>query len=142
MRITWGIVFALSRKLPWPKPLEETEVSSRMAIPPLSPKGNPRVRAETDLWLLSPRSVEWKEEPQHPCTPASIDSSVSFYDIQCQEDVPRLDVENLESGYHGLVKENETLVEVRPKIRGVGAEVCGFRIVNKHHGDAPFESIC
>ncbi|EEB16778.1 conserved hypothetical protein [Pediculus humanus corporis] len=53
--------------------------------------------------------------------------------------VPRLDVENLESGYHGLVKENETIVEVTPKIRGIGAEICGFRIVNKHHGDAPFE---
>lgn len=53
--------------------------------------------------------------------------------------VPRLDLENLESGYHGLVKENETLVEVTPKIRGIGADICGFHIVNKHHGEAPFE---
>ncbi|KAK6643368.1 hypothetical protein RUM43_004873 [Polyplax serrata] len=35
-----------------------------MAIPPLSPKGNRRVSAATDLWLLPPRSVECKEEPQ------------------------------------------------------------------------------
>lgn len=55
--------------------------------------------------------------------------------------VPRLDLENLESGYHGLVKENETLVEVTPKIRGIGADICGFHIVNKHHGEAPFEII-
>lgn len=53
--------------------------------------------------------------------------------------VPRLDLESLESGYHGLVKENETLVEVTPRIRGVGADICSFRIVNKHHGEAPFE---
>lgn len=56
-----------------------------------------------------------------------------------KSEVPRLDLENPESGYHGLVKENETIVEVTPKIRGVGAEICGFRIVNKHHGEAPFE---
>ncbi|KAG8233612.1 hypothetical protein J437_LFUL001023 [Ladona fulva] len=55
--------------------------------------------------------------------------------------VPRLDIISLESGYHGLIKENETLVEVTPKIRGVGARICGFKIVNKHHGEAPFEII-
>nr|CAD7446288.1 unnamed protein product [Timema bartmani] len=55
--------------------------------------------------------------------------------------VPRLDLPSLESGYHGLVKENETIVEVTPKIRAVGAEICNFRIVNKHHGEAPFEIV-
>lgn len=53
--------------------------------------------------------------------------------------MPRLDILNLESGYHGLVKENETLVEVTPRIRAVGAQICSFKIVNKHHGEAPFE---
>lgn len=53
--------------------------------------------------------------------------------------VPRLSLQNLEAGYHGLVKENETLVEVTPAIRGVGAKICGFHIVNKHHGEAPFQ---
>lgn len=51
---------------------------------------------------------------------------------------PRLDLPNLDSGYHGLVRENETLVEVTPNIRALG-DVCSFRIVNKHHGEAPFE---
>lgn len=51
--------------------------------------------------------------------------------------VPKLNVAN--SGYHGLVRENETLVEVTPTIRAVGAEICSFRIINKHHIDAPFE---
>ncbi|XP_066260044.1 calsyntenin-1 isoform X1 [Euwallacea similis] len=55
------------------------------------------------------------------------------------DDVPRLDISNLENGYHGIVKENETVVEVTPPIRAVGVEVCRFRIVNKHHGEAPFE---
>ncbi|XP_011309111.1 calsyntenin-1 [Fopius arisanus] len=55
--------------------------------------------------------------------------------------VPRLDLDSLESGYHGLVKENETLVEVTPQIRALGGKVCSFRIANKHHGDAPFEII-
>lgn len=54
---------------------------------------------------------------------------------------PRLDIDNLENGYHGLVKENETIVEVTPEIRAVGEPVCGFRIVNKHHGEAPFDII-
>lgn len=53
--------------------------------------------------------------------------------------VPHLDLASLESGYHGLVKENETLVEVTPRIKAVGGEICSFRIVNKHHGEAPFE---
>lgn len=51
---------------------------------------------------------------------------------------PRLDIDSLDNGYHGLVKENETVVEVTPPIRASG-QVCGFRIVNKHHGEAPFE---
>lgn len=54
---------------------------------------------------------------------------------------PKLDIDNLDNGYHGLVKENETIVEVTPAIRAVGEEVCRFRIVNKHHGEAPFEII-
>lgn len=54
---------------------------------------------------------------------------------------PRLDLDSPESGYHGLVKENETLVEVTPQIRAIGAKVCSFRIANKHHGDAPFEIV-
>ncbi|KAK6629739.1 hypothetical protein RUM43_003557 [Polyplax serrata] len=41
------------------------------------------MRAETDLWLLPPRSVECKEEPQHPCTPPAVDTSVASYDTQC-----------------------------------------------------------
>ncbi|XP_045466915.1 calsyntenin-1 isoform X1 [Harmonia axyridis] len=55
--------------------------------------------------------------------------------------VPKLDIDNLDNGYHGLVRENETLVEVTPAIRAVGSPVCSFRIVNKHHGEAPFEII-
>ncbi|XP_047103065.1 calsyntenin-1 [Schistocerca piceifrons] len=55
--------------------------------------------------------------------------------------VPRLELPSLESGYHGLVKENETIVEVRPRIRATGAHICEFRIVNKHHGEAPFKII-
>lgn len=54
---------------------------------------------------------------------------------------PRLDLDSPESGYHGLVKENETLVEVTPQIRAIGAKVCSFRIANKHHGEAPFEIV-
>ncbi|XP_015603038.1 calsyntenin-1 [Cephus cinctus] len=54
---------------------------------------------------------------------------------------PRLDLDSLESGYHGLVKENETLVEVTPQIRALGAKVCSFKIANKHHGEAPFEIV-
>lgn len=54
---------------------------------------------------------------------------------------PKLDVDNLENGYHGLVKENETIVEVTPAIRAIGEQVCSFRIVNKHHGEAPFEIV-
>lgn len=53
--------------------------------------------------------------------------------------VPRLDLDSLESGYHGLVKENESLVEVTPQIRALGAKICSFHIANKHHGEAPFE---
>lgn len=54
------------------------------------------------------------------------------------EIIPKLVIKDVLSGYHGLVKENETLVEVVPKIYAIG-DVCNFNIVNKHHGEAPFE---
>ncbi|KAK6634483.1 hypothetical protein RUM43_011884 [Polyplax serrata] len=47
-----------------------------VAVLPFSQKGN--------LWLLPPRSVERKEEPQNPYTPASVDTSVAFYDTPCR----------------------------------------------------------
>jgi hypothetical protein len=53
--------------------------------------------------------------------------------------VPRLELVDSESGYHGLIREDELLVEVKPRIRATGAEICGFRILNRHHGDTPFE---
>lgn len=57
--------------------------------------------------------------------------------------VPRLDGAGRSvggnSGYHGLVDEDKLIVDVTPKIRAVGAEICAFRIVNKHHGETPFE---
>ncbi|XP_060534090.1 calsyntenin-1 isoform X2 [Cylas formicarius] len=68
-------------------------------------------------------------------TAGTASSSVDFYDLEA----PRLDISNLENGYHGIVKENETVVEVTPPIRAVGSEVCRFHIVNKHHGEAPFD---
>lgn len=60
--------------------------------------------------------------------------------------VPRLDVSvrngnNGGGGYHGLVDEDKLVVDVTPKIRAVGAEICAFRIVNKHHGETPFEVV-
>ncbi|XP_049824303.1 calsyntenin-1 [Aethina tumida] len=52
---------------------------------------------------------------------------------------PKLNID-LDNGYHGIVKENETIVEVTPPIRASG-DVCKFRIVNKHHGEAPFDVV-
>ncbi|KAF6210366.1 hypothetical protein GE061_013470 [Apolygus lucorum] len=67
-------------------------------------------------------------------------ASITPLPLGLEEDlVPRLSLPSLEAGYHGLVKENETLVEVTPKIVGVGAKICDFHIVNKHHGEAPFQ---
>ncbi|KAF9824321.1 hypothetical protein SFRURICE_001963 [Spodoptera frugiperda] len=57
----------------------------------------------------------------------------------CQSDIPYLELAEPEEGYHGLIKENETLVEVTPAIRARGP-LCSFLILNnKHHGEAPFE---
>jgi len=69
------------------------------------------------------------------------DADQSLISRICIFVAPRLDLESLESGYHGLVKENETLVEVTPQIRALGTKVCSFRIANKHHGEAPFEIV-
>ncbi|XP_053618892.1 calsyntenin-1 [Plodia interpunctella] len=55
------------------------------------------------------------------------------------EDTPYLELAEPEEGYHGLIRENETLVEVTPPIRARGP-LCSFLILNnKHHGEAPFE---
>lgn len=51
---------------------------------------------------------------------------------------PVFDLVRATEGYHGLVSEDDTLVEVQPAIRAA-PEVCSFRIVNKHHGEAPFQ---
>lgn len=57
------------------------------------------------------------------------------------EAIPYLDLVDLENGYHGLIKENETVVEVTPPIRAKG-DICSFLILNnKHHGEAPFEVV-
>ncbi|KAJ2954976.1 hypothetical protein O0L34_g3319 [Tuta absoluta] len=54
-------------------------------------------------------------------------------------DVPYLELAEPDEGYHGLIRENETLVEVTPPIRARGP-LCSFLILNnKHHGEAPFE---
>uniref|UniRef100_T1J4B1 Cadherin domain-containing protein n=1 Tax=Strigamia maritima TaxID=126957 RepID=T1J4B1_STRMM len=53
--------------------------------------------------------------------------------------VPHLDLVKPEVGYHGLIKEDELTVEVTPKIRAIGAEICSFRVVNKPHGEVPFQ---
>ncbi|KAL0859376.1 hypothetical protein ABMA27_010567 [Loxostege sticticalis] len=54
-------------------------------------------------------------------------------------DIPYLELAEPEEGYHGLIRENETLVEVTPAIRARGP-LCSFLILNnKHHGEAPFE---
>lgn len=65
--------------------------------------------------------------------------------VQCvernndNEDIPYLELAEPEEGYHGLIRENETLVEVTPAIRARGP-LCSFLILNnKHHGEAPFE---
>lgn len=73
--------------------------------------------------------------------PTEEETSRCNWSHMCMLAVPRLDLESLESGYHGLVKENETLVEVTPQIRALGTKVCSFRIANKHHGEAPFEIV-
>jgi len=54
---------------------------------------------------------------------------------------PRLDLVSPADGYHGIVREDSAHVDVTPPIRAVGADVCGFRVVNKYHGDAPFEVV-
>lgn len=66
-------------------------------------------------------------------------ATVSIAVLSSENTGPRLEMPHPEVGYHGLVKENERLVEVRPKIRVTGGSNCSFRIVNKHHGEAPFE---
>lgn len=65
---------------------------------------------------------------------------VVFIILKCifSEILPKLVIDDKLSGYHGLVRENETLVEVVPEIYAIG-DVCNFNIVNKHHGEAPFE---
>lgn len=50
---------------------------------------------------------------------------------------PVFDLVPPSKGYHGLVSEDDTIVEVQPAI-SASPDVCSFRIVNKHHGEAPF----
>ena len=45
----------------------------------------------------------------------------------------------LETTYHGLIKENETFVELMPQLRVVEGKICGFHIRNTHKGDIPFQ---
>lgn len=45
----------------------------------------------------------------------------------------------LEASYHGLIKENETFVELTPVIKVDETQVCDFRIIKKSNHEIPFE---
>lgn len=45
----------------------------------------------------------------------------------------------LEASYHGLIKENETFVELTPIIKVDETQVCDFRIIKKSNHEIPFE---
>lgn len=45
----------------------------------------------------------------------------------------------LEASYHGLIKENETFVEITPVIKVDESQVCDFRIIKKSNHEIPFE---
>lgn len=45
----------------------------------------------------------------------------------------------LEQSYHGLIKENETIVELTPIIKVDETQVCDFRIIKKSAHEIPFE---
>ena len=47
----------------------------------------------------------------------------------------------LDDHYEGSVTEHGGLVEVTPLIRAENGPICGFRIINSHHGKLPFEVI-
>jgi hypothetical protein len=44
----------------------------------------------------------------------------------------------LEQSYHGLIKENETYVEITPLIKVDETKVCGFQIIKKNK-EIPFQ---
>ncbi|PZC75223.1 hypothetical protein B5X24_HaOG206530 [Helicoverpa armigera] len=78
---------------------------------------------------------------QTPCELSRFKNSLrrELKHIKDSTDIPYLELAEPEEGYHGLIKENETLVEVTPPIRARGP-LCSFLILNnKHHGEAPFE---
>ncbi|KAH8271489.1 hypothetical protein KR026_009879 [Drosophila bipectinata] len=45
----------------------------------------------------------------------------------------------LEKSYHGLIRENETLVEITPLIKVDEEKICNFRILKKPYHEIPFE---
>lgn len=45
----------------------------------------------------------------------------------------------LETTYHGLIKENETIVELMPQLRVDEAKICGFHLWNTHRAATPFQ---
>lgn len=46
----------------------------------------------------------------------------------------------LESSYHGLIMENETIVEITPLIKVDGSKVSGFTIIKKGNHEVPFQA--
>lgn len=45
----------------------------------------------------------------------------------------------LEKSYHGLIRENETMVEITPLIKVDEEKICDFRILKKPYHEIPFE---
>ncbi|XP_068154241.1 calsyntenin-1 isoform X2 [Drosophila tropicalis] len=45
----------------------------------------------------------------------------------------------LEKSYHGLIRENETLVEITPLIKVDEEKICNFRILKKPYHEIPFQ---
>ncbi|CAD7094141.1 unnamed protein product [Hermetia illucens] len=63
----------------------------------------------------------------------------SLLDGDSADDYQKPRKEVLEKSYHGLIRENETFVEITPLIKVDERKVCMFRILKKQHHEIPFQ---
>ncbi|XP_053200964.1 calsyntenin-1-like isoform X2 [Panonychus citri] len=54
--------------------------------------------------------------------------------------IPRFEGLKITEGFHAIVRENDRTVIISPRIKVVdGGEICDIEVLNKHHGEVPFE---
>ncbi|XP_074603874.1 calsyntenin 1 isoform X2 [Brevipalpus obovatus] len=109
--------------------LDDVSISPRRSINSSSHLPSSKQPQPQQFYELNYRSVNgW------PLTASSSSDNLARDDYP-----PRFEGLKPDEGFHAIVRENDRTVIISPRIKVVNGDLCNIEILNKHHGDIPFE---